>query len=94
MYTDIKAYSRNPHVLRKLVRFTGFIPANLIGADGKLISPAKIPSQECEELLRAKGTNRQVDIDFEGKKYHTKISNIHMDDLANEIDEINLAVIS
>lgn len=90
----LKAYDRNPHVLRKLVRFTGFIPANLIGADGKLIAPAKIPSQECEELLKAKGTNRQFDIDLEGKKYHTQISNIHMDEVADEIDEINLAVIS
>lgn len=92
MNIAIKAYERNPHVLRKLIRFTGYIPANLADESKKLITPVKISLQEQEKLLQAGSS--QIDISFEGIKYHTRISKIHMDEANKDMEEIELAIVS
>lgn len=91
MNAVIKAYDRNPHVLRKLIRFTGYIPANLVDKSKNLITPVRISLQEQEKLLRA-GDN-QIDISFKGAKYHTRISKVYTDEANKDIDEIELAIV-
>lgn len=78
MNAVIKAYGRNSHVLRKLIRFNGYIPADLVDKSKNLITPVRISLQEQEKLLHA--GDRHIDISFEGTKYHTRISKIHMDE--------------
>lgn len=92
MNTAIKVYDRNPHVLRKLIRFTGYIPANLVDQSKNLITPVRISLQEQEKLLQT-GDN-QIDVSYEGADYHTRISKIHMDEVNQDIDEIELAIVS
>lgn len=92
MNAVIKAYDRNPHVLRKLIHFTGYIPVNLVDKSKNLITPVRISLQEQEKFLQAGGS--QIDISFEGAKYHTRISKIHMDETNKNIDEIELAIVS
>ncbi len=92
MINEFKVYERNPHVLRKLVRFTGYIPANIVDKAEKTVTPVKISKHDQELLMKDK--KAQLDIDYDGKKYHTKISKIHMDEASKDIDEIELAVIS
>ena len=48
----IKAYSRNPHVLRKLIRFMGFVPANIIEKEKKSVTPVEISQEEQTKLLK------------------------------------------
>lgn len=91
MNTVIKVYDRNPHVLRKLIRFTGYIPANLVDKPQNLITPVRISLQEQEKLLQT-GAN-QIDISFEGAKYHARISKIHMDEANKNIEEIELTIL-
>lgn len=91
MNAVIKAYDRNPHVLRKLIRFTGYIPANLIDKSKNLITPVRISLQEQEKLLQA-GSN-QIDISLEGVKYPTKILKIHRDESNKDIEEIELVIV-
>ena len=90
----IKAYSRNPHVLRKLIRFMGFVPANINEKEKKSVTPVEISQEEQTKLLKAGEGNTTIDISYEGKQYLTRVAGIHMDEANKDIDEIELAVVS
>lgn len=92
MKTTVNAYERNPHVLRKLIHFTGYIPANIVDESKKSVTPVRISLQEQEKILRA--DDNPIDINYEGMNYHTKISKIHMDEANKDIDEVELAIVS
>jgi len=94
MATEIKAYERNPHVLRKLIRFTGYIPANLIDDASKKVVPIKLLDKAIESIRKAKSNDNKVEIEYKGQKYNTRIAKINLDDTNKEIDEIELAVVS
>jgi len=94
MATEIKAYERNPHVLRKLIRFSGYIPANLIDDTSKKVVPIKILDKAIESINRANSNDNRVEIEYKGKNYNTRIAKINLDDANKEIDEIELAVVS
>ena len=91
MSAVIKVYDRNPHVLKKLIRFTGYIPANLVDKSKNLITPVKISLQEREKVLQA--GDSQIDISFEGTKHHTRILKIHMDEANKDIEEIKFVIL-
>ena len=90
----INAYARNPHVVRKLIRFNNFIPANIICDDKKTVLPVKLEKVKPDELLKKNGGSTIFDICYEGKHYNTKIAKISMDAANKDIDEVELAVVS
>ena len=89
----IKANARNPHVLRKLIRFKGFVPANIIEKEKKAIIPVEISQEEQAKLFNAKDNNATVEINYEGKKYKTNVARVYMVDKSKDIDEIELVAI-
>lgn len=90
----INAYARNPHVIRKLIRFNNFIPANIICDDKKTVLPVKLEKVKPDELLKKNGSSTIFDICYEGKHYNAKIAKISMDAANKDIDEVELAVVS
>ena len=90
----IKAYTRNPHVLRKLIRFTGYVPANIIEKERKSVTPVEISQEDQKKLLKASDDKTTIEISHEGKHYQTKVVKIYMDEANKDIDEIELAIIS
>lgn len=93
MKKAMNAYARNPHVLRKLVRFRGFVPANIIEKEKKAVTPVEISQENQEELLEAGNGNKTIDIAFEGNQYRAKVAKIFMDEANKDIDEIELAIV-
>jgi len=92
MTSNIYAYERNPHVLKKLVRFTGYLPASL-ACDGKDYA-IKIDDCKQTQVFRARDGGDIVDVIFKGNKYHAKISSILMADDKKSVDMVYLKVVS
>lgn len=86
------AYDRNPHVVRKLIRFGGYIPANLIDKAKKKITPVKFCLNRQSDFVTAKENNNPIDIFFDNQTYHTKVRQICMDD-NKDIEEIELEIV-
>ena len=83
MSVIIQAGKRNPQVYRKLIRFKGCLAGNIVDKTNESIVPIEFLKKYQEEILKANG----------GKQYHTKVSEIHMDEENNESDEIEFAVV-
>ncbi|MDD6135878.1 MAG: hypothetical protein PUB54_01735 [Lachnospiraceae bacterium] len=93
MSVIIQAGKRNPQVYRKLIRFKGCLAGNIVDKTNESIVPIEFLKKYQEEILKANGEKTPVDISYGGKQYHTKVSEIHMDEENNEIDEIEFAVV-
>jgi len=94
MATEIKAYERSPYVLRKLIRFSGYIPANLVDDASKKVIPVKLLEKNGESIIKATSNDSKVEIEYKGQKYNTRIAKIKLDDTNKDIDEIELAIVS
>jgi len=90
MSKEFIALDRNPRVARKLIRFNGYIPANMFVKSENKIFPIEFSDRDQDELLKAGGEKQQINVSYEGRKYSARIVKFHMEETNRDIDEVEL----
>lgn len=89
----ICAKERSPHVLRKLVRWQGYIPANLFGEEKDGVVSLKISARETNTMKQAYKEGAHVGIEWEGRSCEAVIKKIHYASSEDEIEEIEMQAV-
>ena len=85
----IQAKLRDVALKAKQLRRCGFVPCVIYGAGLEESLSVQIPSCEARQLRKAKRIGSLVDVQVEGKRYHTLIKEIEYNNIKNEIIHIS-----
>ena len=85
----IQAKLRDVTLKAKQLRRSGFVPCVIYGAGLEESLSVQIPSCEARQLRKAKRLGSLVDVQVEGKRYHTLIKEIEYNSIKNEIIHIS-----
>ncbi len=85
----IQAYTRDAKAKAKQLRRSGFVPCVIYGAGLDESLSAQIPSSGARQLRKTKRTGSLVDVQVDGKTYHTLIKELDCENITNEIVHIS-----
>ena len=85
----IQAKMRDVTLKAKQLRRCGFVPCVIYGAGLEESLSVQIPSYEARQLRKAKRIGSLVDVQVEGKRYHTLIKEMEYNSIKNEIIHIS-----
>jgi large subunit ribosomal protein L25 len=85
----IQAKLRDVTLKAKQLRRSGFVPCVIYGAGLEESLSVQIPFCEARQLRKAKRLGSLVDVQVEGKRYHTLIKEIEYNSIKNEIIHIS-----
>ena len=86
---SIQANLRDVEVKAKQLRRSGFVPCAIYGAGLEESLSVQISSSEARLLRKTKRTGSLVDVQVEGKRYHTLIKELDYNSINNEIVHIS-----
>ena len=86
---SIQANLRDVKVKAKQLRRSGFVPCAIYGAGLEESLSVQISSSEARLLRKTKRTGSLVDVQVEGKRYHTLIKELDYNSINNEIVHIS-----
>lgn len=90
---SIQANLRDVKVKAKQLRRSGFVPCVIYGSGLEESLSVQIPSSEARLLRKTKRTGSMVDVQVEGKRYHTLIKELDYNSIRNEIVHISFQIL-
>lgn len=90
----IKAEMRNPAAKAKQLRRSGIIPCVISGAELKESLSIQIDENTARQLKRTKRDGSKVDIQVNGKVYHTLIKDLEYSSLNDAIVHISFHILN
>lgn len=90
----IMAEMRDPAVKAKQLRRSGIIPCVISGADLKESLSIQIDQNTARQLRRTKRDGSKIDIQVDGKTYHTLIKDLEYNSLTDSIVHISFHVLN